>query len=167
MYLRIGRIISIVRSSSSKQKLASGIIPSPEITITSPCLHMANFTVRFVLSTSFMGLTSRSPVASRDGVPLTPLRRLSLRLALASRVSLNFHSFSCCRRFCDLAYARAGVGLNPIPLMPVPSSSGSVDGSTRCPVISLSCHVSVDSGGDGDLFRGRGCDEERFCVRDL
>jgi hypothetical protein len=30
-------------------------------------------------------------------------------------------------------------------------------------VISLSCHVSDDSGGEGDFFRCRGCDnEERF-----
>lgn len=60
----------------------------------------------------------------------------------------------------------AGVGLNPIPFRPVPSSSGSVEGSARCPVISLSFHVRADSGGDGDFFRGRGCDDDRLCVRD-
>ena len=128
---------------------------------------MANFTLRLV-STCLMGMMSLSTVDSLEEVPLIPLCRLSLRFALASRVSLSFHSFNCCRLFCDLAYASAGVGLNPMPFRPVPSSSGSVVGSTRCPVISLSCHVRADSGGgDSDLFRRRGCEEDRFCARDL
>jgi hypothetical protein len=133
--------------------------------------HMANFTLRLLVSTCCTGTMSLSTVDSldADGVPLIPLRRLSLRFALASRVSLNFHSFNCCRLFCDLAYAMAGVGLNPIPFRPVPSSSGSFVGSARCPVISLSCHVRADGGGGGesDLFRRRGCEEDLFCARDF
>jgi len=131
-------------------------------------IQMANLTVRFVLlavvvvvAMFFTGVTSRSTVGSLDGVPRTPPRRRSLRFVLASLISLNFHSLSCCRRFWDLAYARAGVGLNPMPFSPVPSSSGSVAGSAKCPVISLSCHVRPDiGGGDGDLVLGRGRDEE-------
>jgi hypothetical protein len=150
-----------------------GVVRSPTclhlsgITITSSALHIANLTVRFVVSILLTGMASRSTVTSLEGVSRTPLRRLSLRFALASRVSRSFHSVNCCRRFCDLAYANAGVGLKPIPLSPVPSSSGSVEGSTKCPVISLSRHVRADIGGDGDLGRGRGCEEERFCVRAL
>jgi hypothetical protein len=138
---------------------------SLEIMINSSTFHIANLTVRFVVSILVTGMTSRSTVTSLEGISLTPLFRLSLRFALASRVSRSFHSVNCCRRFCDLAYANAGVGLKPIPLSPVPSSSGSVDGSTRCPVISLSRHVRVDIGGDGDLARGWGCEDDRFCAR--
>lgn len=47
-----------------------------------------------------------------------------------------------------------------MPFNPVPSSSRSTEGSTRWPVISLSCHVSDDSGGEGDFLRWRGCDDE-------
>lgn len=95
-----------------------------------PCSQMANFTDLFSMSTSFVA-TSHSTVVSLDAVPPMPRRLRSWRLALASRVSLAFHSFNCCLLFCDRAYAIAGVGLNPIPFNPVPSSSGSVDGSAR------------------------------------
>ena len=53
-------------------------------------------------------------------------------------------------------YAIAGVGLKPMPFSPVPSSSGSLAGPIRWPVISLSCHVSAESGGDAGGFPGRG-----------
>jgi hypothetical protein len=141
------------------------LITLPQNYDYSSTLHTANLTDRFVVSILLTGMTSRSTVTSLDGVSRTPLRRLSLRFALASRVSRSFHSVNCCRRFWDLAYANAGVGLKPIPLSPVPSSSGSVEGSAKCPVISLSRHVRGDIEGDGDLTRGRGCEEERICAR--
>lgn len=163
----MARIISIVRWSLSMFGLTHLITLLRNYDYFPSTVHTANLTVRFVVSILLTGITSRSTVTSREGVSRTPLRRLSLRFALASRVSRSFHSVSCCRRFCDLAYANAGVGLKPIPLSPVPSSSGSVEGSTKCPVISLSRHVRADIEGDGDLARGRGCEEEGFCARDF
>ena len=100
---------------------------------------------------------SRSTVGSLDESAPTPRLRLSDRFARASRASRAFQSRICCLRFCARTYAIAGVGLKPIPLRPVPSSSGSLVGPVRWPVISLSCHVSTESGGEGDFARRRGC----------
>lgn len=71
----------------------------------------------------------------RVGLP----RLLSLLFALASLASLLLYSASCCLLLSTLARAIAGVGLNPMPFIPSPSSSGS---SGSCPVISSSCQVS-------------------------
>ena len=65
---------------------------SLEIMINSSTFHIANLTVRFVVSILVTGMTSRSTVTSLEGISLTPLFRLSLRFALASRVSRSFHS---------------------------------------------------------------------------
>jgi hypothetical protein len=88
---RLRKIISIQRPTCKALRLHPP-----------PCSHIANFTILFPTLMSFGGI-SRSTVASLDAVAPTPRRLRSWRLALASRVSLAFHSFSCCLRFCDRA----------------------------------------------------------------
>ena len=55
-----------------------------------------------------------------------------------------------------------------MPFSPVPSSSGSIAGSAKCPVISSSCHVRVDSGGGEGLVNGSiGVCEGRVVFEDV
>lgn len=58
---------------------------------------------------------------SKDGASSLSLMKrflLSLLCCLASRASRFLYSVSCCFRCCDLDQAIAGVGRNPMPLMP-------------------------------------------------